>query len=156
MRYIKRVLFCLAFSPAFILAQNSQIILEEGIKFYVNDKDYRKAANSFQKAASLNNVYAQLFGGWCYEQGVGVSKNEKLAFLWYNKAASNKNPEACYKLAMAYLNGNGINQSDKKAIHWYKKAEKYKEKYEDFDEYSLEELFDNMNLFLHRIILNIL
>ena len=42
-----------------------------------------------------------------YEQGIGVGKDEKEAFVWYNKSAMQGNSAAQFNLAVMHENGRG-------------------------------------------------
>jgi TPR repeat protein len=47
-----------------------------------------KAFNLFINASEKNHVLAQLFVGYCYFNGYGTTKDEKLAFKYYEKVAN--------------------------------------------------------------------
>jgi TPR repeat protein len=57
-----------------------------------------------------------------YEQGLGVGKNEKEAFFWYEKSASQGNSGAQFNLGVLYENGVGTPIDFAKANEWYRKA----------------------------------
>ncbi len=57
-----------------------------------------------------------------YEKGIGTSKNEKEAIVWYNKAAEQGNAAAQFNLGVLYENGKGTTVDFVKANKWYRKA----------------------------------
>ncbi|MFA5687735.1 MAG: tetratricopeptide repeat protein [Kiritimatiellales bacterium] len=74
--------------------------------------------------AKKGNSYSQWWTGYAYENGLGVEKNYKEAFLWYRQAAeSGKNHPAVRmfydRLGVCYEEGIGVPQSLKEAAKWY-------------------------------------
>ena len=57
-----------------------------------------------------------------YDEGNGVSENQKEAVKWLTKAAEQGDVDAAFNLGMHYLQGRGVEQSDEKAFEWFKKA----------------------------------
>jgi TPR repeat protein len=60
--------------------------------------------------------------GLCYQNGRGVAKNGKEAFLWYQKAAAQGCNLAQFHLGLCYANGLGVERNYKEAVAWYEKA----------------------------------
>ena len=58
------------------------------------------------------------------EEGYGVNKDLKTAFLYYNVAASMHNDSALMKLGECYRNGLGTEQDLREAIRCFEKASK--------------------------------
>jgi len=52
-------------------------------------RDYMQAMELYHKSAEQGFILGQCFLGSCYEEGMGVEKNEVLAKMWY--AAARKN-----------------------------------------------------------------
>lgn len=52
-------------------------------------RDYKKAAQWFEKAAVQGNAEAQLFLGVLYHNGQGMPQNDAQAYMWYSHAANN-------------------------------------------------------------------
>ena len=48
----------------------------------------------YRKSADQGNADGQILLGWCYVNGTGVPKDEKLAIVWFEKAAELGYPEA--------------------------------------------------------------
>ena len=59
---------------------------------------YGQSFDDVLKAAKGGDAAAQGYIGYCYLNGNGVSKDEKLAFEWFSKSATQGNPEAQYFL----------------------------------------------------------
>ena len=59
--------------------------------------------------------------GWIYREGIGVERDDSLAFLWYRKAprAAIRPPE---HIGWLYQEGRGVPQADAEAMRWYKLA----------------------------------
>ena len=53
-----------------------------------------------------------------YDNGQGVSENDKMAVYWYRRAAEQGNAEAQFNLGAMYLQGQGVPQDDNMAIQW--------------------------------------
>lgn len=54
--------------------------------------------------------------GSCYQQGIGVEKNEEMAFYYIEKAANLGHLLAIELLARYYLNGYGVEKDEKNLI----------------------------------------
>ena len=85
---------------------------------YYETHDYRKAHFYAMKSALQENLDAACLLGFLYDQGKGVTKDEKKAFGWYEKAA-NKNTDAKMNLAMAYFTGRGTEKNYNKAFQLF-------------------------------------
>ena len=127
----------------FAQKHESMINLDSCIVMYnkaTTKDDYIEAFKGFQDLADHNNPYAQLFTGWCYEQGVGVDINIERAITWYKKAAAQGNVDACFRIALIYINGISVRQSEKEALRWYKEGQYLEDLSTNHLEYSLEDL----------------
>ncbi len=80
------------------------------------------AFKEFLAAAKEEHALAQFNVALMYEQGLGVSKDEKEALLWYEKSASQGNSAAQFNLGVLYENGRGTAVDFAKANEWYRKA----------------------------------
>ncbi|GBC22150.2 kinase-like domain-containing protein [Rhizophagus irregularis DAOM 181602=DAOM 197198] len=81
-----------------------------------------------------DHTLAQYFVGKCYQFGNGITKNEKLAFEYYEKVSSKDYASGQFKLAegghsdgitmlaYCYDSGTGINIDKQKAVELYQKA----------------------------------
>src|SRR5262249_7635381 len=69
---------------------------EIGQQFFYGDgrrKSYRKAFPYLLKAAHAGDPHCQNLVGYSYDRGLGVEKNIKLAFFWFDHAAKNNDQE---------------------------------------------------------------
>lgn len=80
------------------------------------------AYKKFLAAAKEGHSDSQFNLGVMYEQGIGTTKNEKEALIWYKKAAEQGNPGAQFNLAVLYENGRGTAINFTEANKWYRKA----------------------------------
>ena len=81
-----------------------------------------EAEIKYLAAAENGDAEAQVWLGWCYANGQGVSKDLKEAAKWYRKSAEQGLKEAQYSLGLCYYNGRGVPQSYEEAVKWYRKA----------------------------------
>ena len=69
------------------------------------------------EAAKQGDADAQCDLGYCYQEGIGVVKNDYEAIKWYKESARQGNANAQYNL------GNFYKYIDNdEAIKWYKKS----------------------------------
>lgn len=83
---------------------------------------YGQSFDDVLKAAKGGDAAAQGYIGYCYLNGNGVSKDEKLAFEWFSKSATQGNPEAQYFLGGMYLYGIGTSKNEIMAFKWLSKS----------------------------------
>ncbi len=100
----------------------------------VQAADYQKGLEAAQKGdfetvykewlplAEQGDVRAQYNIGIMFENGRGVTKNIKKAFLWYEKAANQGHEYAQNNLGNMYYDGVGVKQDIKQAFFWYHKS----------------------------------
>ena len=80
------------------------------------------AYKKFLVATKEGHADSQFNLGVMYEQGIGTTKNEKEAVIWYTKAAEQGNSGAQFNLGVLYENGLGTPIDYAKANKWYRKA----------------------------------
>lgn len=86
-------------------------------------KDYKQAFEYAKIAADADDNEREYILGYCFELGLGITKNEEKALYWYRKAQKKGNGDAMYKLGMFYHYGKGkLNIDYKEAKNWYEKA----------------------------------
>lgn len=90
---------------------------EEGLKFFLN-KDYTSAEKCFRKAADEGDPEAQFCLGDMYNNGFGVTKNERKALALFRKSAEQRFSPSQINLGIMYSQGNGIEQDLVEAFKW--------------------------------------
>lgn len=88
----------------------------------INANNMPLAFEEFLAAANEGDANSQFNVAMMYEQGIGVTKDEKKAVYWYNKAAMQGNSAAQFNLGVLYENGRGTPKDYAKANMWYRKA----------------------------------
>jgi TPR repeat protein len=94
---------------------------EEGIAAY-QANNLPLAYKEFRAAAENGHIDSQFNLALMYEKGIGVSKDEKEALVWYRKSAEQGNAFAQFNLAVLYENGRGTAVDFARAHEWYRKA----------------------------------
>lgn len=101
---------------------SAQLTFELGCHQLYVVKNYRAAANYFEKAAKKGLKEAQYNLGVLYYEGLGVKKNYQTAVRYYELAAAQGEREAQNSLAVAYQFGEGVEQDEKMAANFYRLA----------------------------------
>lgn len=94
---------------------------EAGLKS-IDANNMPQAFQEFLAAAKAGHSDSQFNVALMYEQGLGVSKNEKEALFWYESSAAQGNAGAQFNLGVLYENGVGTTIDFAKANEWYRKA----------------------------------
>ena len=77
--------------------------------------DYEEALEIWRSLADQGNAKAQFNLGLMYDNGRGVTQDDKEAVKWYKLAANQGNAKAQFNLGVMYDNGEGVTQDDKEA-----------------------------------------
>ena len=86
-------------------------------------KDYQKAFEYAKIAADAGDSLGEYNVGFCFEEGLSVSKNATEALRWYKKAAEKGNGDAMWKVGTFYHYGKGnVTKDYREAKRWYEKA----------------------------------
>ena len=86
-------------------------------------KDYDRAFEYAKIASDAGERDGEYIVGYCFEAGLGVSKDEGEALKWYIKAQKKGNGDAMWKLGTFYHYGKGKLKKDyKEAQRLYEKA----------------------------------
>ena len=85
-------------------------------------QDYEKAVEFLEKAANLENMYAQCDLAICYLYGLGVEQNKYIGYSLSKKSAEQGYANGQYVLGCCYNNGDGIKQDFREAASWYRLA----------------------------------
>jgi hypothetical protein len=100
-----------------VFGQNADELNQQAKKF-LETQQFDKAVPLLKQSAELGNPEAQYNLGYCYQSGIEVEKNQKIAIEWYRKSANQGFNDALYQLMMAYGNGDGVEQDPKKAFSY--------------------------------------
>ncbi len=87
-------------------------------------KDFKLAADWFDRAAQQGLAPAQYKLAALYEKGLGVPQDKVKAKYWYIKAADAGNPRAMHNLAVMVADGDG-KPDYASAVIWFRKAAEY-------------------------------
>lgn len=82
------------------------------------------AFDEFKRLAASNDMAAQYYLGWCYENGVACDKALTDAFRLYRRAAERGLPDAMLRLASFYRNGIVVSQDDGRYNEWMERYQK--------------------------------
>jgi len=107
----------LAMSSVMGLAQDLQKGLEAAEK-----GDFATALREWRPLAEQGDAQAQYGLGVMYDNGYGVTQDDKEAANWYRKAAEQGYAAAQFNLAVMYDKGRGVTQDDAEAANWTRKA----------------------------------
>lgn len=88
----------------------------------LDNSDVDTAFTLFCLLAEEKYPLGQHFLGWCYEQGIGVEKNENAAFELWLQSAEAEIPESQHALGSMFENGVGTEKDVVRAYYWYARA----------------------------------
>jgi hypothetical protein len=77
---------------------------------------------TLQRLADQGNARAMAELGRAYYLGLGVTRNNGLAFKMLSAAALANDPDGAFLLAVLYTEGDGVLPDDSMSLHWLKKA----------------------------------
>lgn len=83
---------------------------------------YREAFEIWRPIAESGDITAQTLLAMVYERGEGVSRNPRLAALWYRRAAEAGHPQAQFQIGRYYRDGLGVERSLPDAFAWFSLA----------------------------------
>jgi len=109
------------FFVALFAIQSAFADINEALAAY-NRKDYTTAIKQFRALAVQGDANAQYDLGLMYQNGEGVTADDKEAFAWFRKAAENGLAQAQTQVGLMYYTGVGIPQDDTEAAAWFRKA----------------------------------
>ena len=81
--------------------------------------DYATALREWRPLAEQGDSVAQFFLGVMYDDGQGVTQDDKEAVKWYGLAAAQGYANAQHNLGLMYANGEGVIQDYKEAVRLY-------------------------------------
>jgi len=92
------------------------------LKGYRWENSKESGLEMLQRLADQGNVRAQAELGRAYYFGLGVTRNNSLAFNLLKAAARENDTDSEFYLAILYAEGDGVLPDDKKSVQWLKKA----------------------------------
>ncbi len=119
-RMIKRFLYSLLLLTAVLVSLPTYADLDNTLSIASEGESEQAPLNL--TAARNGELVAQNAAGLAHLNGIGVEKNEKLAFRWFRLAAEQGHAEAQANLGNMYLFGKGIDPNYFEALDWYNKA----------------------------------
>lgn len=85
------------------------------------EKNVAKAMPHLTRPSGENGRAAYLVGT-LFENGDGVSRDDKEAFFWYERGAEQGDGDAMNRLGLLYAEGRGVRQDNEKAVEWLEKS----------------------------------
>jgi len=87
-----------------------------------SQENYEQRMTWHRQKLRESYVAAQFNLGYAYENGEGISQDDKQAVYWYRKAAENGYKRAQFFLGCAYYDGQSVPQDYQQAVYWYQQA----------------------------------
>jgi len=81
---------------------------------------FKESFSLYRQLAESNYPDSQIFTGWCYQEGIGVQKNEDKAYKWYLRAADLDSERGMFYVGRYLTYKNKYSE----AISWFNKAAK--------------------------------
>ena len=104
-----------------LFTDTSQSLLENG-NAAKERHDYKAAMDYYLKAANYGNGEAMDRIAELYNNGLGVPKDDSIAYQWYKKSAEAGFPEGMEDFAFACSYGFSGNKENGLALEWFKRA----------------------------------
>jgi len=119
---IKRFLYSLLLLTAVLVSVPAYADLDNTLLISSEGESEQAQAPPDLTAARNGELAAQNAAGLAHLNGIGVEKNEKLAFRWFRLAAEKGHAESQANLGNMYLYGKGVDPNYFEALDWYNKA----------------------------------
>ena len=86
-------------------------------------ENWKEAVTLFGRLAAQGNVGAQFVLGRAYREGwLGLPRNPKESFDWFQKAAEQEMPRAVFEVGNCYFLGRGVSKDKASAVKWLQRA----------------------------------
>lgn len=85
------------------------------------EKNVAEAMPHLTRPSGENGRAAYLVGA-LFENGDGVSQDDREAFFWYERGAQLGDSDAMNRLGLLYAEGRGVKQDNEKAVEWLEKS----------------------------------
>lgn len=112
-------------APMLLLSEQERQVVRAQVSQGLSDhkqKSYASAARCFTQAAKLGHPVAQYVLGVYYASGIGVPKDEHMAFQLYLEAARHGNTDAQRRAGECYLSGRGVAADLETGLAWLETA----------------------------------
>ena len=84
-------------------------------------KGWTQSIQLLPKINRDNDICGIFFIGICYQNGIGVEKDEHKAFIYYQKSAEMDPASGISRVAECCRNGIGITRDLNKSKYWYQR-----------------------------------
>ncbi|GAC14238.1 tetratricopeptide repeat protein [Aliiglaciecola lipolytica] len=81
-----------------------------------------KVITDVEQLAQQQVAEANFLMGTAYAEGLGKTKNDEEAVIWYRRAAIEGHVLAQHNLGNVYASGTGVQQNDELAVNWWRQA----------------------------------
>ena len=82
-------------------------------------KHFSRAMQLLSGLAENDTAEAQYRLAIMYQNGLGLVRNEQLAYKWMQRAAAQEYGLALHGLGFMYMGGDCVEQDDAQAVHWF-------------------------------------
>ena len=103
------------------VSMTAEQLYNEGELCFKN-KNYVAAVQYYYASAEKGYAAAQTDVGYCYQKGLGVTRDNMEALKYHRKAAAQGNLWGMFNLGVSYELGSGVTQDIKEAVKWYRKS----------------------------------
>ena len=100
---------------------DQQMDLMSGVSAF-ESKHFSRAMKLLSPIANSGNPDAQYRLAIMYQNGLGVVRNELLAYKWMKNAAQQEFGPALHGLGFMYMEGDCVGRDDVRAIKWFEAA----------------------------------
>ena len=87
-----------------------------------DDANAVAALDLYQEAYRLGNMQAAVSIGRCYDDGVGVKRDEDTAVQYYIEAANAGIPDGMHNLGFCYMEGRVVEKNEDLGVQWMTKS----------------------------------
>ena len=101
-----------------VFSLEAQADMQSGRAAY-EAKNYLVALKEFDSAAKAGDKDAQYWLGRIFDAGLGIEKDQDIAFSWFEKAALQHHAEVQRVMGVYYEEGISVGQDFEKAVEWY-------------------------------------
>ena len=98
--------------------EDTALQLASGIAAF-EAKHFSRAMQLLSGLAENDSAEAQYRLAIMYQNGLGLVRNEQLAYKWMKRAASQEYGLALHGLGFMYMDGDCIEQDDARAVLWF-------------------------------------